>query len=507
MTPLKVLFVALVGDGSYRKSLFIAAPSFSMLWLSFLLPLLFAVILGTLLWFQRKRVRDLKRVRRELQLEINRLFSFLHSLGEVSSQGVRSKELYRLIVEGCVRILQATGGALYFVDREEKMLIPYFLTDNAPPFIKIPETLQVSTAPSYYQDEGETSSLHSFLRLRTILRGQGLLGEAWDWGGPKFLGRDKLPLELVAQGLDEALIGPLRYGNRTVGVLALGNAPKQFFSNGGLELFRTIMEQVSFALYYQTIYHEAGEKKIMDRDINIARDIQQLLLPAAPPTIPGYEIQGMNIPACALSGDYFDYIPIGENHLGIAIADVSGKGVPASLIMTMARSVLRVQALGRFSPCEVIKLVNQQLYPDMKEDMFISMAYITLDYVNNTAKLARAGHDAPLLYRAKEASIEKLNPKGMAVGIDGGEVFDRFSTDFLFHFEQGDCLLLYTDGLTEALNADGREFGLERVTTCLKKHAAQGAGEMLKNLTRELQDFVAHHPQYDDITLIAIRKL
>ncbi|MBM3857389.1 MAG: GAF domain-containing protein, partial [Verrucomicrobia bacterium] len=349
---------------------------------------LISLVLTFFLCAQRRRVKELKKVRRELQLEENRVFTFLHSLGEASTQGVRSQELYRLIMEGCVRILEATGGALYFLDREEKMLVPCFLTAQAPPFVPLPELTQRPTSPNYYQHEENTSSFHSFLRLHTILRGEGLLGEAWEWPGPRFLSREELPPELVAQGLDAALISPLRYGNKTVGVLALGNGPKVVFSKGGLELFRTIMEQVSFALYHQTVYHEAGEKKIMDRDINIARDIQQLLLPAGAPIFPGYEISGINIPACALSGDYFDYLKIDEKHLGIAIADVSGKGVPASLIMTMARSVLRAQASGQPSPCEVVKLVNRQLYPDMKEDMFISMAYVTIDQINNTAQLA-----------------------------------------------------------------------------------------------------------------------
>lgn len=466
-----------------------------------------ACVLGLILFGQRKRVKELKKVRRELQLEENRIFAFLHSLAEASSQGVRSQELYRLIVEGCVHILEATGGALYFIDREEKMLVPCFLTEKVLPFLKVPETKQETVSPNYYHHDKNTSSIHSFLRLHTVLRGEGLLGKAWDWPGPRFLKHEELPLELVEQGLDEALISPLRYGNKTVGVLALGNAPKTTFSKGGLELFRTMIEQVSFALYHQTVYHEAGEKKIMDRDINIASEIQQLLLPSTAPKLDGYEISGINIPACALSGDYFDYLKIDENHLGIAIADVSGKGVPASLIMTMARTVLRAQASGRTSPCEVTKLVNRQLYPDMKEDMFISMAYVTIDQTNNTALLARAGHDAPLFYHAKDGIVEKLNPKGMAVGIDNGDVFDRFCTDFPFQFESGDCLLLYTDGVTEALNGDGREFGIDRLIECLKKHASRTVDELLKTLRKELQHFVAHQPQYDDITLIAIKKL
>jgi sigma-B regulation protein RsbU (phosphoserine phosphatase) len=468
---------------------------------------LLSAFLVVLLWVQRRHVKVLKLASQELQLERNRAFIFFRSLREAASQGVLSKELYRLIVEGCVGILAATGGALYFVDQEKQILTPCYLTEKTPSFVTLPNVVKEQIALTRYQQEENASSIRSFLKLHTIPRGEGLLGKAWDWSGPKFLTREELPSALVEQGLDAALISPLRYENKIVYVLALGNVSTASFSKGGLELFRIIIEQVAFALYHQAVYHQSVEKKMMDRDIDIAREIQQILLPTEPPILPGYEVSSINIPACSLSGDYFDCLSIDQQHLGIAIADVSGKGLPASLIMTMARTVLRAQAPGQSSPCEVLKLVNRQLYPDMKEDMFISMAYVVIDHINNTAQLARAGHDAPLFYHAKDGTVEKLNPKGMALGIDNGEVFDKFCTDFPFSFESGDCLLLYTDGVTEALNADGSEFGIERLISFLKKNATQSASNLLKRLTEALQHFVAHQPQHDDITIIAIRKL
>jgi sigma-B regulation protein RsbU (phosphoserine phosphatase) len=143
----------------------------------------------------------------------------------------------------------------------------------------------------------------------------------------------------------------------------------------------------------------------------------------------------------------------------------------------------------------------------MKEDMFISMAYVTLNFQTNQALLARAGHDAPLLYRARDCSIERLNPKGMAVGIDSGKVFDKFCNDFPFHFEQGDCLLLYTDGVTEAMDRHGTEFGIERLMQYLKESALESSENLLKRLTENIQAFIHHQLQHDDITLITIRKL
>src|SRR5437660_1109275 len=241
-------------------------------------------------------------------------------------------------------------------------------------------------------------------------------------------------------------------------------------------------------------------------DLQIAREIQRILLPDEAPTIEGFEIAGLNIPASQVSGDYFDYIKVDEERLGVAIADVSGKGVPASLIMAICRSVLRSQAPENPSPAEVLQKVNRQLYPDIKEDMFISMAYLVLDHSRNGVTLARAGHDAPLLYKRVSQTVTPLKPPGMVVGIDSGNVFDRITGDFPVPLERDDCLVLYTDGVTEALDTDGNEFGVERTVQSVRASADNGAQAIVARLIDDLRNFVGSHPQNDDITLIAIRK-
>jgi sigma-B regulation protein RsbU (phosphoserine phosphatase) len=207
-----------------------------------------------------------------------------------------------------------------------------------------------------------------------------------------------------------------------------------------------------------------------------------------------------------VSGDYYDYIRVDERHTGVAIADVSGKGVPASLIMAMCRVVLRSTAAGWLSPAEALHRVNRQLYPDIKEDMFISMAYVLLDDRTNCVSLCRAGHDAPLHFHAATGEVTRVNPPGMAVGIDSGEVFDRIARDFSVSLEPNDCLVLYTDGVTEALNGQGHEFGLDAMIERIQASASGGAPAIVARLTEDLRSFIGTHPQNDDITLIAIRK-
>jgi phosphoserine phosphatase RsbU/P len=174
--------------------------------------------------------------------------------------------------------------------------------------------------------------------------------------------------------------------------------------------------------------------------------------------------------------------------------------------MAICRSVLRSQAIGNPSPADVLQKVNRQLYPDIKEDMFISMAYLVLDHAHNSVTLARAGHDAPMLYTQKTQIVTPLKTPGMVVGIDSGDVFDRLTKDVAVMIEPGDCILLYTDGITEALDNEGNEFGLERMMEAFRTSAKKGPQAIVSRLIDDLRNFVGSTPQNDDITLIAIRK-
>lgn len=470
----------------------------------------FALFLGTLtaLLFVinafTKKIAEVEKARAAIQIEETRVFDFLHGLGEAFSEGVRSSELHRLIVEGAARILEAHGGALYLLDRTDSVLVPAYVSKGCPALISVPAHIleQAETLPI---------ALESYIKLQSIRPGEGAIGRAWNQGEPVLITdkelntSDKRDSSLTAFS---ALIAPLSYRRKTLGVLALANGPMSTaFDEDDLNLFRSIAEQSAFALYNEAVYSEANEKRKLDNDLEIAREIQGILLPSASPDLPGFEITGMNLPARQVSGDYYDYLIVDDTHLGVAIADVSGKGIPASLIMTMCRSVIRSKAAQQLSPAQVLRNVNRQIYPDIREDMFISMAYVLFSRNSPDVLLSRAGHDAPLLYRAATGQVETLNPKGMALGIDSGSVFDRVSADFQFTMESGDCLLLYTDGATEAMDSNGLEFGIPRLVQGLQASAPQGVRNVIERLSADVKNFAGNNVQYDDVTLIAVRKL
>jgi sigma-B regulation protein RsbU (phosphoserine phosphatase) len=443
-----------------------------------------------------RRVEQLEQRLKSLQAEEDSVFDFLHGIGEAFSEGVPGPALHRLIAESAVRILGAEGGALYLAGESGSQLSPAFVSKGCPAFVPVPESLSKPDAGG--------AALQSFLELQQTDDPSGILGDIFHRSGePEILAPGGRGFSLQ----HTALAGALSYGQRPLGVLAVARpASRGNFSEKDKKLFRTLAEQGAFALHTESVYREAGEKKLLDRDLEIARDVQRILLPDTPPAFPGYELSAVSHAARHLSGDYFDYIPLGLGRLGVAIADVSGKGVPASLIMAMCRGVLRREAGGAGTASEVLRRVNNQLYPDIKEDMFVSMAYAVFEAGGGHVTLARAGHDAPLLYRAADGSVEKVNPRGMALGIDSGEVFNRVCADSSFAMEPGDCMLLYTDGATEALDSRGVEYGLDRLSLALRASAPQGAAAVVRHVSGEVAEFTARDLRHDDFTLIAISK-
>ncbi len=478
-----------------------------MMWPTLLFGLLLASVAGWIFtaYYQRQRIRALERSHEEIQVEETLVFDFLHGLGEAFSETIRPQELHRLIVEGATRILDAHGGALYLTDRTGGKLTPAFISKGCPPLVDVPSNILQQAAAT-------PIALESYLRLHSITPGEGLIGRVWQTGQSVCLNEFSEAPELAklrgsAFGSASVMAASLRYGQQDLGVLTLANGPMGSpFSQSDFVVFKSIAEQSAFALYNAIIYSMANEKKRLDHDLEIARDIQRILLPAEAPAINGFQISGINVPARQVSGDYFDYIHVDDERLGVAIADVSGKGVPASLIMAICRSVLRAEAVRNPSPADVLRKVNLQLYPDIKEDMFISMAYLILDHERNGIMLARAGHDAPLLYKQESQTVTPVKSPGMVVGIDSGNVFDRLTADFAIRLERDDCLVLYTDGVTEALNTEGDEFGLERTIQAVRASASNGAPAIVKKLIGDVRNFTGSHPQNDDITLIAIRK-
>ena len=479
----------------------------STLAITFLVLFLFALV-ALFVVVTRKQKDDISRILAEEEAiiaEERRMFGYLHDLAEAISRTDNPATVHRLIVEGAMRVTESCGGALYLVDGEDGPLVPRHVSDQCPPLIELTDQI-VSNAQS------NPSSLLSFLRLQTIPAASGLVGRVFASQKSELLSDLRRDGALTGpvhptQEKTTAMVGPLVSGNRRLGVLAVvADSTKRTFSQNDFEVFNSLAEQSAFALANAMAHQDAQAKRQIEAELRSASEIQRILLPDKDPPLDGFIVAGKNIPARVLSGDYYDYLQLDGSHFGAVIADVSGKGTAAALITAMCRSVLRSKAASSLSPAAVLAAVNRLLHPDIREDMFISMIYLVLDRATSQVTFSRAGHTYPLLWRKKTNTVEEIKSGGLAVGIDRGEVFERVTKDCSFTLEPGDCLLLYTDGVNEAMDAHGDEFGEERIKTALAALAPQGARAVVSGLISELERFLGGKRSHDDITLIALQK-
>jgi len=459
---------------------------------------------------QQKRLKQLSRERDAIEVEEQRMFDFLHGLGAALQEDSSPPNMHRYIVDGVIRVIKADAGALYLLDGSTDQLVPVCLSKQLAPVIPLPADLVEKATEN-------ANALRSYLRLTSAPIDSGFLGKAFHNEKPLFVSAliEHPQFEGTPNPFQENLAvmaAPLIYGEKRIGVLAVTKHwPDQpdyrAFTTNDVDVFASVAEQSSFALGSAIIHSEAHEKRQLEQELQNASEIQRILLPRTSPGLKNYHLAASFSAAKLVSGDYYDYVPVDDHRCGVVIGDVCGKGIPASLIMAMCRSVLRSTASGEFSPATVLHALNRLIFPDIREDMFISLLYLILKDNSDEAVMARAGHDPPLLcHHDQHGEIETLSPAGMAAGIDQGDVFDRIVQDYRFTMKKGDVLLLYTDGATETLNSHDEEFGIQNLSYALKASYTDGADAVIAKVSQELEEFGGKGQQNDDITLIAVEK-
>ncbi len=241
-------------------------------------------------------------------------------------------------------------------------------------------------------------------------------------------------------------------------------------------------------------------------ELHIAAEIQQSFLPEIIPQITGFDIAAKSVMAKEVGGDFFDVIPfeiipLEKGTLGIIIADVSGKGVPAALFMALSRIVVRVNALWHRDPAKVIFDANNVIAQDSKAGMFVTLFYGILSEKNQTLTYVNAGHNPPVVFRSRDGSLEELMPTGIVLGaVENREYFSR-----TIGIGTGDIIVMYTDGITESINAREEMYGEERLYSIIRTNARLPAQEILAKILESVQQFTGDMPQFDDITLMVIK--
>lgn len=308
--------------------------------------------------------------------------------------------------------------------------------------------------------------------------------------------------------LAQYLTRPIRTLVRDMKHVSLGHLDHQARVRSGDELGDLAQAFNGMTAGLKAAQEARLSQKAVEHELRVATQIQARLLPDAVPELPGLQIAHHYSPAREVGGDYFDFIRIDARHMGIAVADVSGKGIPASLIMTMTRSLLRMAARAEPSPARTIELLNRFLTPDMGPGMFVTIAYVVIDLEAREARLVRAGHNPPLLYSPSHGRVLHLHPRGIAVGIDReGSLFRSELQVQRFPLASGEVLVMYTDGIVEGKDRAGNDYSEERLERVLAECAEQPAAAIARTVIDDLERHRQGAEPSDDVTLLVLRVL
>ncbi len=271
---------------------------------------------------------------------------------------------------------------------------------------------------------------------------------------------------------------------------------------------------MSFNQMTESIEHllqTEAEKKRLEEELRIARDIQMSLLPRGPLVMAGLEVTALCVPAREVGGDYYDFFPLGDRRVAILVADVSGKGTSAALYMAELKGLLLSLAQRYQSPRELLIEVNRILSDNLDSRSFITMTYGVIDMAAGVMTYCRAGH-TPMIYLPargpRRGLAQSLQPGGLVVGLRIDGIHEKFSAlleEESINLERGDVFVLYTDGVTEAMDGDGELFGESRLRAIVEEHGHLRSAELRERIVREVEAFVGEADQHDDLTLILIK--
>jgi phosphoserine phosphatase RsbU/P len=455
------------------------------------------------------RIGRMRRERNRLLAEKDLVFSFVYDIGEVfaESDTVELAPLVKRVLSFALKTARGSSGAIYLMEPDHKQLSAAAVAGVFPPLVGgVDDEL----------DEAFSKVRHveRLVRAQTAKVGEGLIGGVAGTNASLILDATESDSRLPEfrhefLRVHSLLLVPMRFRHEVLGVLAIANrVDGDTFGATDASLLQALADQASVTLHYARVSSTLDEKRRLDYDLMTAKNIQTALLPKVIPALPGAELAAFSVPAQQIGGDFYDFVEIDATRIGIAIADVSGKGVAGGLVMAICRTVLRVVAPGQQSPAAVLRRVNHALREDIGEDMFVSMLYMVLNTCTRQLTIARAGHMPPIICPPHPREPWEPESPGIAVGLGDMAFFDSVLEDRTIQLSAHDMVVIYTDGVTEAQDRRGNEWGkLNLAKTIQMATGDSEARAVVRTVRQNLLHFVGDVPQYDDMTLVALKIL
>lgn len=400
------------------------------------------------------------------------------------------------IVDSAAKGTSARGAAILIKDNVTNRLLVKYVRGLYPP------------SKAFKMSSGITmteSMLIEKFKSEKIAIGEGLIGQVAQTGEPIYI-PDAVKSQRYIQTCSEHMLVtsfiavPLKSKEDIFGVLTIVDDSRVFLASD-VSLIETLGEQAAITIKQIQMYQQILEKKQAEKEVGVAAEIQTSLVPHVFPETNKYEIYAFSIAAKGVGGDYYDYIDFGNNKVAVAMFDVSGKGVPAALIMVMIRSILRTIASLEEETKDVITKLNNTVSQDIVEDRYATGFYLLFDAEKGIMSYTNAGHGPLVLYRSAQDSFEYLDTEGMPVGIMAGV---EYGMNYIT-LEKGDIAILYTDGITEAMNNSHEEFGMDRFKDVIRKNRRESSREISNRILEEVNRFVGTAPQHDDETLLVLK--
>lgn len=308
---------------------------------------------------------------------------------------------------------------------------------------------------------------------------------------------------LVLQGIRSVLAVPLSVDEHHVFGIIYADSPtsQAMFSSEHLDILTTLASVASIRVENASLLDERIERERMESELALATEIQQRFQPSGPPTVAGYEFQGISFSCYEIGGDYYDFIPRHDGTMLVGLGDVSGKGTSASLLMSSLHAAVHGQVAARTPLLELVTSVNEYLVENTPSNRFITLFLAELSPETGTLKFINAGHNPPLIARAN-GSIEQLSSGGLPLGLMGMSEYDLGEATL----NAGDVLFIYSDGVSEANNIREEEFGMDRLTEVIRTNVARTASGIRDKVENALSDFTGTADPNDDITLVIVKR-
>lgn len=449
-----------------------------------------------------KTLDELDRLREERQVIID----FLHRSADDIGSGSNREKIYKRTVRATALSCGAMSACVYEKTADGKLVA------KACEGLFPPQTKKIGRRKS---GELRAKYIEDALMAETIEPNEGILGEVAA-SGRGVLIKDALKDPRIIKHDDESLkirsfmAVPLIFRGQLSGVLAVANPISgRAFTDTEFSLAKSLGEQCALALQNAEAVSALLMRNKLEFDLRLASSIQRYLLPENLPQTESLEFAVKYLPQQLIGGDFYDFFKLPHGKIGVVIGDVSGKGIPAAILMALCQTKLRYIAMSGKSPAQTLCLLNSEMVHAMRSDMFITIIYLVIDPKSGEARFARAGHEPPLLARAdSDEAAQPLKSSGMALGMVSEELFDEVMEDASFKMNSGDVLVLYTDGLTEAANPEGGEFTAKKLAQTISTLRSRNANDLNDEIIKSVEAFMGPGNKYgDDLTLLTVKKI